>query len=67
MAKCRKCGRDTYSGGRLCLSCLDKWKDRRMRAYDQAKAEMGSMSQENLEAFKKRVKKLEREMAKGQK
>jgi len=35
-----------------------------MRAYDQAKAEIGPMSQENLEAFKKRFKKLEREMAK---
>ena len=61
MAKCRRCGKDVSPWQGICYACMRKWQDRRMRAYNQVKSELGPMSQENLEEFKKRIKKLERE------
>ena len=59
MAKCRRCGKEVSSNQRICYECMGKWESRRARAYDQTKSELGAMTRENLEEFKKRFKQLE--------
>ena len=59
MAKCRRCGKEVSPSRGICYTCMKKWKDIRMRTYNQVKNELGEMSQLNLEEFKKRIKKLE--------
>ncbi len=34
MSRCRKCGRDVYPGTR-CRDCAEKWKDARMKAFNE--------------------------------
>ena len=57
MARCRRCGEETYWS--LCSSCRQKWKDRRTRTFAQAEKELGPLTAKNLVAIQKRVKQLE--------
>ena len=58
MARCRRCGEETCYG-RVCSSCMRKWKDRRTRTFAQAEKKLGPLSADNLVAIQKRVKHLE--------
>lgn len=61
MARCKYCGNQTvWAGQRVCGSCLRKWKERRISAYEQATTELGKLTPENHKALIKRVKQLER-------
>jgi len=62
MSHCIRCGNDLgYKGGRICMSCMDKWKKKRMIAFDQAVKEIGPLSKNTLSLIQKRVKELEKE------
>ena len=43
------------------MSCMDKWKKKRMIAFDQAVTEVGPLSKDTHKAILKRVKELEKE------
>ena len=43
------------------MSCMDKWKKKRMIAFDQAVKEIGPLSKNTLSLIQKRVKELEKE------
>ena len=59
MGKCIRCG--DYAGTRsVCMDCMDKWKDRRMSAFNQAIAEIGPLGPSTLKAIQVRVKQLEK-------
>ncbi len=67
MAHCRRCGVEIHTiGKRICRTCMRKWIDRRLIAFNQAESELGEMAAVNLEAIKKRVKQLERQYEKDE-
>jgi len=60
MAKCRKCGAEAYPR-RTCRDCLIKFQDKRQAAFNQAVAELGTLTADNLTQIQRRVKELEKE------
>lgn len=61
MGHCRKCGDETIPGDRICYSCREKWKERRLAVFTQALAEIGPLTAETHEAILARVKQLEKQ------
>lgn len=59
MSKCRKCGYEV-SYGRICRDCMKSWKEKRIKAFNQAIIEIGPLNATNLKAIQKRVKQLEK-------
>ena len=59
MAKCIRCGADAWPK-RICPECMDKWKDRREAAFNQAVSEIGPLGPETHKAILARVKALEK-------
>ncbi len=66
MPYCRDCGRETTRGMRLCYTCLDKFKNRRIKAFEIAEKELGKLCADNHLALTKRVKQLEKKMKKDE-
>jgi len=61
MARCKRCGVDTgYRGNKICFTCMKAWKDKRLKAFNQAESELGTLNAENLKAIQKRVKVIEK-------
>ena len=58
MARCIRCGRDAWPNRRVCGSCIEKFKERQLAAFNQATEEIGPLSADTLPALQKRVKQL---------
>ena len=59
--RCRKCGAEIF-GGSICRTCLRKFTDIRTEVWDKLVLEMGKPTKENMFVFRKRFKKLEKQM-----
>ena len=63
MARCRYCGKDAWTGFRVCRPCRLAWKARRVSAFNAAVAELGPLTSETHKAILKRTKQLEKRKA----
>lgn len=60
MKHCIRCGRKLSSEKRICYKCLDAWKNKRTRAWNQVISEFGKPTKETLDMMKKRLRELEK-------
>ena len=58
--KCIICGTAIYVNNRkICLSCMDDWKNMKSECYDLLELKLGKFSFQNQVQFKKEMKRLE--------
>jgi len=61
MPYCKSCGREIFFS-RLCRKCSLEWLNRRKQALKIAKRKYPTLTKDNLEAFQKYFKKIERKI-----